>query len=144
MRFSFRRASVGGQAPPEELALEAHGFRGPPVPRGYQIPLLRGGSSSLHRGKVLLAATGGLVAVLLVLQLSCGSSSCGGTPVRLAVVLGLLLVTTALLFWFWASVPPEIENARHRSDLGGFAAGESTYPSRDAIFDPAYGRSPPR
>lgn len=124
-----------------ESELRDLGVLPPPRERFRWIPLVRGGAEARRRWLigVSVGATNCVVAGLLFW--SCGSAryqNCGWALPLAAVIIVGTLVGYAMLGWFLLSLPALWENPRHPAADGQFAAGPTTFPSRDVVFDPSY------
>ena len=106
-----------------------------------------GGPEALRRWAVgwVIIAIMSLVTLLYIL--ACGTTdvqSCGWAVPFAAIFLVLQLVFLAALGWYIMALPAHVEDPHHRAVAGQFAASEMMYPSRDVVFDPDYGKAPPR
>lgn len=127
--------------------LEEFGFRTPTTVRGRENRVSRGGPGAQRARKwgfVVIAAQLPLVPLSAYECGWFGSSSCGwAVPITIVfVLLQAVWLGTFLLLQF--RLPATVEDPRHREVLGQFAAGAPMHPGQAAIFDPEYGRAPPR
>lgn len=128
-----------------DAELREFGFRPPAPERWRWIAIVRGGPRARRRWAVALAFSAGIPVVAILLAVSCGSPGSGRCGVAPWFALGLLTVVGLMAsWWYLAALPALWEDPRHPAVGGEFAAGPRTFPSEDVIFDPEYGRNPPR